>query len=398
MSPPLPDPDALLALLRDPNRETREIVAAAGVPRDDAARASRLVLGISKAKADDILTLPPPLALAVLRAAAAAGRADILAAAGAHPSKGVSKEAKRALYLLKSRGVSVPEPQRPPASPPPPSPEPTVPCYCSAIDGQGERALWLARVVPGRGVEVAQAVVSDEQGLLELHIGMLGRKEYRTLCRDLLERGRDMALTEIGREEAKSIIAAARSLNDTSGQPLPEGTDAWLARTGPAAPPADPAEAFPPLPEEEEQAALRESGRLHELPLVRGWLADESSLRRLAQRLDAIAASSLYVDERQRAESAADVVRDAVAAFFDESRRAIWSRRLFTLAAHLAGAGDPVHARLAAAAARALRAEVDAALIPFARLLIEKAYPSLGGAAAEPQAMSEGSLIVPPSR
>src|SRR3990172_8570175 len=123
MSSPPPDPDALLALLRDPNRETQEIVAAAGVPREDAARASRLVLGIAKAKVDDILTLPHPLALAVLRAAAAAGRADILAAAGAPRSKGVSKEAKRALSLLKSRGVSVPEPQRPPAAAPPPSPE-----------------------------------------------------------------------------------------------------------------------------------------------------------------------------------------------------------------------------------------------------------------------------------
>jgi hypothetical protein len=397
MSPPSPDPDALLALLRDPNRETQEIVAAAGVPREDAARASRLVLGISKAKADGVLTLPPPLALAVLRAAAAAGRADILAAAGAHPSKGVSKEAKRALYLLKSRGVSVPEVQRPLASPPPPSPEPAVPCYCSAIDGQGECALWLARVVPGKGVEVAQAVVSDQMGLLELHIGMLGRKEYRTLCRDLLERGRDMAVAEIGREEAKSIVAEARRLNDASGQVLPEGTDAWLARIGPAAPPADPAAAFPPLPEEEEQAAVRDSGQLHELPLVRGWLADESSLRRLAQKLDAIAVSSLYVDELQRAESAAAAVRDAVTAYFDEPRRAIWSRRLLTLAGHLAAAGDPLHARFAAAAARALRAGVDPVLIPFARLLVEKAYPSLAAAAA-PQAEREGALILPPSR
>ena len=397
MSSPPPDPDALLALLRDPNRETQEIVAAAGVPREDAARASRLVLGIAKAKVDDILTLPHPLALAVLRAAATAGRADILAAAGAHPSKGVSKEAKRALYLLKSRGVSVPEPQRPPAAAPPPSPEPAVPCYCSAVDGQGERALWLARVVTGKGVEVAQAVVSDQMGLLELHVGMLGRREYRTLCRDLLERGRDMAVAEIGREEAKSIVAAARRLNDSSGQALPEGTEGFLARLGPTAPPADPAEAFPPLPDAEEQAAVRASGQLHELPLVRGWLADESSLRQLAQRLDEIAVSALYVDERQRAESAAAVVRDAVVAFFDEPQRVIWSRRLFTLAGHLAS-GDPDHARLAGAAARALRAGVDASLIPFARLLIEKAYPSLAAAAAEPQAASEGSLILPPNR
>src|SRR5512143_4042535 len=108
------DTDQLLAMLRDPNVESREVAATAGVAREDAARAARLVAGIAKATAEDALTLPASLAVAAARAALAAGRADLLAALAAHPGKEAAKEAKRGLHLLKTRGVAVPEPPRPP--------------------------------------------------------------------------------------------------------------------------------------------------------------------------------------------------------------------------------------------------------------------------------------------
>jgi hypothetical protein len=396
------DPDALLQLLRDPNCETQEIAVAAGVAREEAGRAARLVLGIAKAKPEEVVTLPAPLALAVLRAAASAGRTDVLAAAAGHASKEVAKEGKRALWTLRARGISVPELPRAPAVAPPPAAEPPLPCYASTVDGHGERAVWISRNVPGKGIEVAQAVVSDVKGLLELHVGLLGRKEYRTFAKDILERGRGMGVAEIDREAAKAIVAAARALNDTAGTPPPEGADAWMARTGPAAPLADPAARFAPLPDEEERAALEASSRLHELPLLRGWLADEEALRALAAKLDEIAVSPLYIDERQRAEAGARAIADATAACFDEAGRRRWAARLFTVADHLDHAGDASHARLAAASARALLAGVDVARIPFARLLVEKAFPpadlAAGAPAAGAQRAGESPLIVPPAR
>jgi hypothetical protein len=395
---PTLEPDALLAMLRDPNRETQEIAAAAGVAREEAARAARLALGLGKAKPEELLSLPCPLALALLRAAAAAARADVLAAAAAHPNKDVAKEAKRALYALKLRGVAVPEPARAVTPPPVPAAEPPVPCFASTVDGHGERAVWIARSVPGKGIEVGQAVVSDEKGLVELHLALLGRKEYRQFAKDIVERGHSMGVSEVDRERAKGIVAAARRLNDGSARPPPTGADAWLARLGPAEPPPDPAERFHPLPDEEERAALEASGRLHELPLVRGWLADEEALRGLARKLDEIGVSSLYLDERQRAEAASAALAEAVQSLFDPPRRARWSSRLFAVADHLERSGDAEHARLAAAAARALRAGTPADHIPFARLLVEKAFPNGGGgrAPASASAPGPGSLIVPP--
>ncbi len=391
------DPDGLLQMLLDPNKETQEIAAVARASREDTARASRLVSGIGKAKAEEVLTLPPPLALAVLRAAVAARRGDLLAVAAGHSSKDVAKEGKRALYLLKLRGVAVPELQRS-APPPAPAPvEPPLPCFASTLDGQGERAIWIGRHVPRKGVEVGQAVISDQKGLVSLQLGLLGRKEYRAFGQDILAQGNVMGVAETDPERAKGLLAGARKLNDSAGTPLPDGADAWLSRLGPAVPPPDPAERFTALPEDEERAAVEGSASLHDLPLVRGWLADEDALRALAHKLDEISVSSLYVDEQQRADAAAGAVEDAVVKHFEAAGRAVWASRLFALADHLDHAGDAVHARQAAASARALRASMPVTLIPFARLLFEKAFPPGPVSPAIP-ASTGSALIVPPLR
>lgn len=376
LRPAMPlEPDALLALLRDPNAESQQIAEAAGVPREEVGRASRLVHTLAKAKAEEVVTLPGPLALAVLRAAVSAGRADLLAAAAGSENREVAKEAKRSLHLLRTRGVQVPElPRAAPPSIAPPA-EPDLPCYASSLDGQGERAVWLARSVPGKGVEVGQAVISDVRGLLSLQVGMLGRKEYRTFAGDLLERGGHLRVAEIPRPAAHALVADARRRTEASGQALPDGASLWLSRLGEAPPLPDPASRFPALPPEEEAAAVAASGRLHELPLLRGWLADEEVLRATAARLDEAARSPLVVDDRQRSERAEQLIAEAITGYFDAARRTLWARRLLLTAVHLLDTGDEGSARLAAAASRALTSGTDPLAIPFARRLFEKALP-----------------------
>jgi len=389
--------DRLLEMLRDPNVESRDVGTAAGVPREEAARAARLVLGIAKANPEEVATLPAPLALAACRAALGAARTDVLAALAGHAGKEVVKEAKRALHILKSRGVAVPEPSRPAAAASAAAPEPPLPAYATAIDGRGERAVWIPRGIPGKGVEIAQAVLSDELGLLELQLGVVGRKEWRALARSLVDKGAAMGLVEVDRSRAAALVQAARAQNDRSGQRVPERADLWLGQLGPAAPLPDPAAAFPPLPPGEEQDALAASGELHGLPLLASWLADEPFLREIAAKLDEIAVSPLYVDDAQRAGQMARTVADAVERYLDDPRRARLSARLFSVAEHLLEGGDPDHARSAAAAARALAAGAPARSVPFARLLVEKAFPAAPGpAGANLQEPDPGSLIVAP--
>ena len=394
---PAPDPEKVLALLRDPDVENQEVASATGVEREEVARAARMVVALAEARPEEAATLPGVLAAAVARAALQGSRGEILAALAAHPDREVGKEARRGLHVLKSRGVAVPEPARPPPTrrAEEPAPEPEPPCYASTVDGQGERAIWISRTVPGKGVEVAQAVISDVAGLLELQVALLGRKEFRGFARDLTEKGRAMGIAEIDRQEARSLVAWARALADSSGRRLPAGTDVWLGRLGPAPPPPDLAARFPPLPDEEEGEALAASARLHDLPMLRGWLADEEVLKALARRLDEIMVSPLYLDERQRAEQAARAVAETVEGWLDGPRRSRLASRLFAVAAQLERGGEADPARWAAAAARALAAGTPATRIPFARLLVEKALPAPSAAAA-PTDETGGSLIVAP--
>jgi hypothetical protein len=247
------DPDRILALLRDPNVGSQEVADETGLPRGECARAARLLVGLGKARPEEIASLPPPLAAALLKAAIGSGKVDVLTVLAASADKVLSKEAKRALHVLRTRGVDVPEPARaPPVLAPVPAEE-VFSCYASSVDGQGERAVWIARNLPGRGVEVGQAVISDVQGLVELQVGVLGRKEYRTFGKEIGERGRSMGVGEIDPGHARTLVLEARRRNDTSGRNPPEGADAWIGRIGPGTPLPDPATALPALPAEEEK-------------------------------------------------------------------------------------------------------------------------------------------------
>ncbi len=394
------DPDQILRLLRDPNVESQEIANLTGAPREEAGRAARIVAAITKTKPEEALSLPPQLALAVARAALEVGRAELLVAFTSHPSRDVCKEAKRGLHILKTRGVAVPDLPR--AAPPqaPATPEPAFDCFASAIDGRGERAVWVTRSVPGKGVEIGQVILSDTLGLLELQVGLLGRKEFRTFSRELVERGRSMGVGLIDRELAKSLAAAARALNDQSGSIVPRGADPWLAKLGPARPLEDPAAQFPPLPDEEERAALESSASLHDLPLLAPWVAEDEPLQTLERKLAEISVSPLYIDEGQRKEQSLRVVADAVENYLDEPRRRRLASRLFQIARHFVEAGDAPNSQRAAAAARAAASGTPGSRIPFVRLLIEKAVAAASGSEGgenqpEPSA-PESSLLIHP--
>jgi hypothetical protein len=396
---PTLDPDQLLALLRDPNVESQEIAAQAGVPREEAGRAARLLMVLPKAKPEEVASLPGPLAIALARAALAASRVDLLAALAGHAEKEAAKEAKRCLHVLRARGLDVPEAPRPPApSPAAAPPEPPLAALASAADGHGERAVWLPRVLPGRGIEVGQAVLSDERGLLSLQVGVVGRKEWRVFARDIMERGAAVGVGEVPRERVHSWIAQARAQNERSGQRVPDGADLWLNQLGPAAPAAAPGAALPPLAEAEEPEALSASGALHDLPLFRGWFADEDFLRKIAARLDEVQVSPLYIDERQRAAQVERVLADAAEEYLDPGRRERLSARLLGMAEYLQERGDAASSRAAAAAARALAAGRPASVIPFARLLVEKAFSRSGPAPdqANPAEPPVSPLIVAP--
>jgi hypothetical protein len=155
---------------------------------------------------------------------------------------------------------------------------------------------------------------------------------------------------------------------------------------------------LPPAAEEDGPAALAATAELHELAPFRSWLADEDFLRKVAGRLDEVQVSPLYLDERQRGAQVDRVLADAVEEYLDPARRGKLAPRLLAMADHLQAMGDLPHARAAATAARALAAGQPGSSIPFARLLVEKAFSRRPGPAAEAptQDAAASPLIIAP--
>ena len=99
--------------------------------------------------------------------------------------------------------------------------------FASLPDGTGQRALLLAQPVRG-GVEVVEALVSDELGLLSLSRAELGRSAWRKLARrPEMERLLPLSFEEGGRSWPRrcGAILATRT-------PFPPDSDVALRHPG----------------------------------------------------------------------------------------------------------------------------------------------------------------------
>lgn len=312
--------------------------------------------------------LPAELALAVLEAAVAMRRPGPAEQLSTSTDREVAKTARRALYRLRSAGVAFPErapPPEPPASSPGPGPD-TLPGYASLPDGTGQRALLLARPVRGGGVEVVEALVSDELGLLSLSRAEMGRSAWRKLGRSPeMER-----LLPLSAEEGRVLLAEAVRCNLATRTAFPPDSDVALRHLGVEAGPTE----LPPLPEPEEGDGVLavESGALHKEPELAAWLPPETELKRFALRLDELRTSPLALSPEQQAEALRERVRTQAEEFFDAPRRRLYARRLWAVAPALERRGAEHAARVARATARRLFHGSPGLFPPFAEQLFTK--------------------------
>ena len=237
--------------------------------------------------------------------------------------------------------------------------------FASLPDGTGQRGLLLAQPVRG-GVEVVEALVSDELGLLSLSRAEMGRSAWRKLARSPeMER-----LLPLSFEEGRALVADAARCNLVTRSPFPPDSDVALRHFGIEAA----TEELPPLPDPEEgDAALAvESGALHHEPELAPWLPPEAELKRLALRLDEVRTSPLALSPDQQAEALRERVRSQAEEFFDPARRRLYARRLWTVAAALARRGAEHAAQVAWATARRMFHGAPGLFPPFAEQLFGK--------------------------
>lgn len=402
-----PEMDArrVLELLLQPDTAPATLSPKLGASPEAIDEARALAHEIDTAEIDAVLAMPPVLGRALLRAAAQAGRLEIVKAAGTEGDKELQREAKRLAHALRQRGVELELPSKPaeaprPAAEPPPSMEPPV--FLSSLDGHGERAVFWTRNLPGRGVELAQVIVSDDRGILDFLLADLSRKRFRELADELPRRG-EVTIREVPRAEAAQVLARARVAAREGGE-CPGTFPAWAAQVlGPvppeAPPPLAPAEA-PPSDPDEVRPLVAGSAALLEEPELGRWRPDDHTLRKLALRLDEVGTSALFLGgaagDVQRNEAAESAIEAEMESWFDERRRGLYAGWLLDTARLFETTDRLEQARKAVATGRMLAGGVPVIEIPFCRELFARVFrPRLPG---QPTPAVEGasSLLVLP--
>ncbi len=343
---------------------------------------------------------PPELAQAAVAQAVERRRPDVLWALAAHADRAVAKAAKRGLHLLRSRGVDVEEPARAPTPrhAPVDSESPEPPCYATAVDGFGDRALFLP-LRRSQGLALWQAVLSDEIGVRELAPLDVSRKQLRAFMASLPQEGAS-SVREISREMAAALLAEAISLAPET----PRAVDAReiLGRLGGGDPSLARPRAAQSPPLENERARLAESASLFDEPELASYVPAEDALRALAVKLDEVLVSPLLLDERQKAERWERTVEQAATDYFTPERRARYARRLFEMSDRFAEDGRREAAERAQAAARQLQGVGELLENPFARRLFSRVFAPAPAREREPEERrppeppaAPGGLVLP---
>ena len=289
---------------------------------------------------------------------------------GESADKGLAKRARKAVHLLRTRGVAAPAPPKREFRPHGPYAPAEELSLASMIDGRGERIVWLVRAVD-KGFDIFEAQLSDTRGILGFTSANAPRKDWRAHVARVVADER-LAVARISERHARQLIEEGYRQTLAAGRVPPEEFARARLGLGHYEPEErHPAlEAAPPYPLAEARGRLPS---LHELPELRTWIPPEESLPALDLEIGNIVTSKLIVDPAQRREQlAAAVEKVATRALTPEVRKRL-AARLYETALVLAGRGKSDEARLATtAAALTLDESVAAADNPFVLRLFDK--------------------------
>jgi hypothetical protein len=288
------------------------------------------------------------------------------------------KAARRALNVLRARGVAVPTRTRV-VTMDALDGDTVIEATMNPPDAYGTVSFILTSKHPSGRYHLAEVIVREPQGILDAASGWLSGSQLKESRGRQIER-HGIAATTVPVEWARHRIALARQLNTTSGQVVPLGYERCLELLEPApeAAPGHPvADLEAEITSERAAAAAPTSARLHEDPAFRDWVPDRGALddmlNRTGQRLDEETAKNgdaINAALREEMEAATD-------RFFSPEARAIVAGRMRDSAISIrARKGDRAASEVLAVA----RAVIEAGLItsppreiPFLVLFFQKA-------------------------
>jgi len=294
---------------------------------------------------------------------------------GAREDKALRREARRALYRLKQKGVAVPERQS--AEPSPAARAsvagPEAEGYLSISDPAGDRLLWIVKQRSGGGLFHLSVIVNEPAGLKEAVLAEVNRKGIRSL-RQELEARHHIRLVEVDWRYCDAIAGegyerARQAQQVSESAALYPQLRLQLFSSAAEPPPVSPVGA--PGAEAE---GLASSAALFEEEELRPWFLPEAVLAPYLARYRGLRDSPIVLDRPLQLQRIEEIISTAVEESFSAEHARSWQRRLGEAAHFFASTARAEAARRARAVVAALAESSSGKGIPFCEELVRRSF------------------------
>jgi hypothetical protein len=292
--------------------------------------------------------------------------------------KVLRKEIRRSLFKLSQKGLAVPEARTSgstgvtsllkSAS--------DVEAYMSAVDGTGGRLLWIVKPQAGHGLQTIQAMLSDREGLLRLGGAQIRRKELRNMSREIKDK-HGIEMISLPWEYADQTLYAAYEETKARGRSGFENFHELRSVIGAGKPKQQEHPIHRRLNVDDVTGGSwrEQSRRLLEEPELRFWFLDEDWVTPYLSQLEEAKNSRLVLNQVQKEERLAGIVRDAVKAFCAGEVGRLLQRRMEDMALYFLETGRDDAAQLSLAVAVQIGAGDPGPLdISFLTGLVQKSF------------------------
>jgi hypothetical protein len=316
------------------------------------------------------------------------------------PNKERRKAVKRALHVLKTRGLNVPEDilPREEAHPGAVVPSAAALAYVSPIFANGERYVILEGPKGYLGGNILVARLSDIEGFRECHLFSLKSKHREEFWEQFREQGLDFAA--VPPAYAVRLLEETFAQNPSSAAATeypPLRTPLWQ-HWGLPEKPEDLAARLPALAEGERQSNLERSRQLAMSDPFQSWLPSSQEIAPWVKKVQEVEESPLILAGHQQRARFDRIVEEAARSLYPSDTRNRWRRRLLEMAYFLHLKGRTEEARAAQAAGEDLAAGESSAFKgenPFLAGMIMLALRLALEQRTHPEAKAPSGLIMP---